>query len=207
MVGIIRPVVYRDHQLLNWAIALLLHLLGNILGAIVIGVLFGMLGQLLVPRIGGRTLWIPAVLGPLSVLYSLAEIDLVRLPNPQWDQQVPEIWRRKFHPQIASLLYGLALGMGVTTRIITGMVYIVLLGILAWGNLGYAILTFSLCGVGRVLPVVLIGGHLRSFYTGERIQSVLTLVMEQRQRVLLLNSLILAFAGGYWLAGMFSFIR
>ncbi len=206
MVGTIRPVVHRPHSRLNWVFAMMLHFVGNMLGAIVMGSLFGIVGQLIVPGIGGPGLWISAAVAPIALMYSFAEADLIRLPHPQRDRQVPEIWRHKLHPQLTALLYGLALGMGLTTRIITRSLYIVVLGILACGNIVQAALTFSLFGLGRALPVAVIGWQIHSAVTGEQIHPILERIMGYRERVLFLNAFTLAIVGGYWLTGLVRFI-
>lgn len=207
MVGTIRPVVYRNHHMRNWLIALLFHLLGSTLAAIIVGGLFGMVGQWIGPQIGERGLRIAMVVAPVSLLYSLAELGFIRLPHPQRNRQVPEIWRRKFHPHLVALLYGLELGTGLSTRIVTRTLYVVILGVVAAGNMAFAALAFGFFGLGRGLPVGIIGWRLRSAYTGEQVHPVLERVMAQKERVHLLNAYVLALVGGFCLTGLLSFVR
>ncbi len=207
MVGTIRPVVYRDHHMCNWIMAVSLHLLGSTIAALVVGGIFGVVGQWLVLRISWSSLWIPGLVAPIALLYSLGEAELIDLPHPQLDRQVPQSWYRKFHPHLAALLYGLGLGTGLSTRIITKTLYIVILGIIATGNATNATLTFGLFGLGRGLPVGIIGWRLRLVHSGEQLQPVLEQIMARRDLVHLMNAFLLALVGGYWLAGLLAFIR
>ncbi|MGH2545198.1 MAG: hypothetical protein ACRDIB_20600, partial [Ardenticatenaceae bacterium] len=80
--GTIRPVVYRDHFIRRWTFALVLHLLGNVLAAAVVGAMFSLVGGWITSSFGGRWLWIPIVVAPIGLLYSLAEVGFIRLPYP-----------------------------------------------------------------------------------------------------------------------------
>lgn len=202
MVGTIRPVVYRKHQMLNWIAALLFHLLGSMLAAMFVGAVIGVAAQWVVPQAGGTGLWLAAVVAPISLLYALSEVGIVRLPRPQINRQVPASWRSLLHPHLVSFLYGLGLGTGFATRIITGTFYVLVIGVFAVGNSIFAMLAFTLFGVGRALPIGLLGWQLRSSYTGEQIHPFLERVVAHMELMHFLNSLAMSFLAGYLLVGL-----
>jgi hypothetical protein len=75
---------------------------------------------------------------------------------PQVRRQVPESWRRRLPVPLAAGLYGVLLGLGFTTFILTFAVWALAGASIALGNpsLGLAIgLAF---GAGRLLPVVVL---------------------------------------------------
>ncbi len=203
MVGTIRPIVYRNRQLLRWGIAATLHLLGNITGAIVVGFVLGLLGYWLIPYSEDRWRLLFSALGTFSIVYALDEMKIIHLPHPQRLKQVPASWRALFHPYISAFLYGGGLGAGIVTRIATSLLYVVLFGLLLYAHPAYAAITFSLFGLGRGGGVFVIGWVIRNLYSGEEFALALQRLVDQQDRIHALTGVILAIFGGYWGMGLY----
>ncbi len=203
MVGTIRPVVYRDRQLLRWGIATILHVLGNVVAAFTFGLIMGLLGHWLIPYSEGRWKLILGGLGILSIAYALDEIRILRLPHPQRAKQVPASWRALFHPYVTATLYGLGLGTGIITQITTGVLYVVLFGLFLYAHPLYSALTFSLFGLGRGASVLVAGWLMRNLHSGEELNPALQGFMNQQAPLHALAGLVLAILGGYWGMSLF----
>jgi hypothetical protein len=101
---------------------------------------------------GGAAL---AVAAAVALAAAVGEARGVRIV-PQVRRQVPESWRRRLPVPLAAGLYGVLLGLGFTTFILTFAVWALAGASIALGNpsLGLAIgLAF---GAGRLLPVVVL---------------------------------------------------
>jgi hypothetical protein len=122
-------------------------------GALVGGVItFGGLG-LLGQALGAGGTGAAAVAAVIAVAAALGEARGVRIV-PQVRRQVPESWRRVMPVPLAAGLYGVLLGLGFTTFILTFAVWALAAVSVALGDpqLGAALgLAF---GVGRALPVI-----------------------------------------------------
>lgn len=203
MVGTIRPLVYRDRQLFHWGIAANLHALGNIIAAVALGLGLGLIGQQLVPFSEERWTLLFGGLGVLSLAYALDEVGILRLPHPQRAKQVPASWRALFHPYITALLYGLGLGNGIATRIVTGALYIVLWGLFLYAHPLYAAVTFGLFGLGRGVSVLVVGWSMRSLQSGEEVGRAFQKLVDQQDRAHALAGIVMAIFGGYWAISLF----
>ena len=73
---------------------------------------------------------------------------------PQVRRQVPESWRRRMPVPLASGLYGLLLGLGFTTFILTFAVWALAGVSVALGDPALGLLVGLAFGAGRLLPVV-----------------------------------------------------
>jgi hypothetical protein len=107
----------------------------------------------------------PAVAAAVALAAALGEARGARIV-PQVRRQVPESWRRRMPVPLAAGLYGVLLGLGFTTFILTFAVWALAGVSVALGDpaLGLAIgLAF---GAGRLLPVVVLapagGGALHA---------------------------------------------
>jgi MFS family permease len=132
-------------------VACLTFTLGAVLGgAITFGGL-ALLGALL----GGPdgALAVPVAVG-IAVLAAVGEALGVRI-FPQIRRQVPEPWRRGMPLPLASALYGVLLGLGFTTFVLTWAVW-ALAGIcVALGSVEVGLAVGAAFGIGRALPVIL----------------------------------------------------
>lgn len=198
MVGTIRPVVYRDRQLLRWSIAAHLHLLGNVVAATSAGFFVGLIGYLVIPVTLDRRALLLGGLGILSIAYALDETETVHLPYPQRVAQVPASWRAIFHPYVTALLYGLGLGAGINTRIVTGALYVVLGGVFLAASPLYAAMSFGLFGLGRGASVLIAGWYMRNLHSGEELDPELQRFGDRSDLMHMLTGLTLAALGGYW---------
>ncbi len=123
-------------------------------GAVIGGVAtFGALALIggLLQGTGERAAYVAAA--AIAVLAALAEARGARI-MPQVRRQLPEHWRRLMPMPVAAFLYGILLGLGFTTFVLTFGVW-ALAGIsLALGQPETGFLIGVAFGVGRALPVV-----------------------------------------------------
>jgi len=75
---------------------------------------------------------------------------------PQVRRQVPESWRRIMPLPLASGLYGVLLGLGFTTFVLSFATYALALACLALGEPGAGLAVGLAFGMGRALPVVVL---------------------------------------------------
>jgi len=163
MVGSIVPIVngqYAKHLL--WG-TLPLYFLGSVSSAAIFGLALGLLGALLnrldnafagIPTLHGSWVW--GFLALLCLGYALHELRLFKMPTPQIKRQVPQRWLGQFHPFVTWLLFGLNLGVGVTTYIPVGTFYIVLLAALFGQNPLYAMALMGVFGLGRAMTTLIL---------------------------------------------------
>ena len=75
---------------------------------------------------------------------------------PQVRRQVPEHWRRTLPLPFAAALYGVLLGLGFTTYVLTFAVWALAALVLAAGELATGVAVGLAFGAGRALPVVML---------------------------------------------------
>jgi hypothetical protein len=125
-------------------------------GAVAGGVAtFGLLSVIgdLVHGTAGRTAYLVAA--AVAVVAAVAEARGVRIA-PQIRRQLPEGWRWTMPLPLAACLYGILLGLGFTTFVLSFGVW-ALGGIsLALGDPGTGLVIGAAFGVGRALPVVVL---------------------------------------------------
>jgi len=124
-------------------------------GAVAGGVLtFGLLsgfGQLL--HGAGRVAYLVAA--GIAVVAAVAEARGQRIA-PQIRRQLPESWRWTMPLPLAALLYGVLLGLGFTTFVLSFGVW-ALAGIsLALGNVEAGLVIGATFGIGRAIPIVVV---------------------------------------------------
>jgi hypothetical protein len=125
-------------------------------GAVVGGLLtFGslaLLGQLL-HGAGGRGAYVAA--GAIALLAAVLEARGTRIV-PQIRRQLPEHWRRVMPMPLAAALYGVLLGLGFTTFVLSFGVWALAGVSLAIGDLSLGLLLGIAFGVGRAIPIVVL---------------------------------------------------
>ncbi len=124
-------------------------------GAVVGGILtFGLLsgfGELL--HGAGRVAYLVAA--GIAVIAAAAEARGLRIA-PQIRRQLPESWRWTMPLPIAALLYGVLLGLGFTTFVLSFGVW-ALAGIsLALGNVEAGLVIGAAFGIGRAIPILMV---------------------------------------------------
>lgn len=157
-----------------------------------------MTGNGALPFHEGRWRVMFGLLGGFSIAYALAELRILRLPHPQIARQVPSSWRVLFHPWVTASLYGVGLGCGIMTRIVTGALYVVVIGLVLYAHPFYATITFALFGLGRGASTIIAGWTIRGLLSREEVDPVLHQFIDFKDWVHILVGLALAMAGGYW---------
>jgi hypothetical protein len=125
-------------------------------GAIAGGLLtFGSLawlGQLL-HGAGGRTAYVVAA--AIALLAAVLEVRGTRIV-PQIRRQLPEHWRRVMPMPVAAALYGVLLGVGFTTFVLSFGVWALAGVSLAIGDPALGLLLGAAFGIGRAIPIVVL---------------------------------------------------
>jgi MFS family permease len=125
-------------------------------GAVVGGIAtFGLLSALgeLVHGVGGRAAYLVAA--AIAIAAAVAEARGMRIV-PQIRRQLPERWRWTMPMPLAATLYGILLGLGFTTFVLSFGVW-ALAGIsVALGDPAAGLVIGAAFGVGRAIPVVLV---------------------------------------------------
>ncbi|HWC32098.1 MAG TPA: MauE/DoxX family redox-associated membrane protein [Actinomycetota bacterium] len=89
----------------------------------------------------------------LAVLYAAREASALPVPVPELRRQVPEWWRSSFSPPVASLLYGIGLGVGFATHLRHGTFVVVGAAALASGDPAVGAALLAPFGLARALTV------------------------------------------------------
>jgi hypothetical protein len=160
--------VHRGGRVLSLATSLAFGL-GALVGAIVTFGLLALLGALLHTGVGGLG---AAVAVAIAVAAALLEATGTRV-FPQVRRQVPEPWRRRMPIGLAAGLYGVLLGLGFTTFVMSFAVW-ALAGIaLALGSPQVGLLVGLGFGAGRALPVVALA-PIADLRSGRRVLDSMT---------------------------------
>ena len=153
MVTTIDPVVHGGRNR-SYALSVALHVVGATASAAALGALLGGLGALL----GGP--WHvagPAAVAVIAGLYALREVAGVPVPVPDRHRQVPEWWRTFYSAPVATLLYGLGLGVGFLTFLTFGTFVAVAAGAIASGSPALGAAVCGPFGLARGLSVLVAG--------------------------------------------------
>ncbi len=125
-------------------------------GAVIGGVLtFGslaLLGELL-HGAGGRAAYVVAA--AIALLAAVLEVRGTRIV-PQIRRQLPEHWRRVMPMPLAAALYGVLLGLGFTTFVLSFGVWALAGVSLAVGDPSIGLLLGLAFGIGRAIPIVVL---------------------------------------------------
>ncbi|HLU04296.1 MAG TPA: methylamine utilization protein MauF [Advenella sp.] len=151
--SLLRPQTgYSLRSVLAWTPTILMHALGYLAGALMLGALLGGAGIL----VSARELLVPGtvVLAILAFCYGAHQFDFLRMPYPQRRAQVPHDARFRFRSWIIGLLYGFALGTNYSTYVQTPILYIVTLAAALSGDISFAIATVCVFNAGRFLPML-----------------------------------------------------
>jgi methylamine utilization protein MauE len=152
MVETITPVVHGGRGR-RWAIPLTLHAVGATAAAAAFGALAAALGARLDAPWGAGA----AIVAILAAVYLAGELLGVRVPVPQLRRQVPEWWRTFFPFGVASLLYGVGLGVGFLTYLSHGTLLVVAVAATVSGDPLVGALLLAPFGLARGLSVAIAG--------------------------------------------------
>ncbi|AHG65042.1 methylamine utilization protein MauF [Advenella mimigardefordensis] len=138
---------YSARSVLAWLPTILMHALGYLAGALLLGALLGGVGALL----SAGSLLVPGAiaLALLAFCYGAHQFDFLRMPYPQRRAQVPHDARFRFRSWVIGLLYGFALGTNYSTYVQTPILYIVTLAAALSGDIAFAIATVCVFNAGR----------------------------------------------------------
>jgi hypothetical protein len=173
-------------------IGVTLHAAASVLGGGAFGASLGLIGGLLFGASPSRA---ALAAGGVAAVYSLRESGLVKVPAPQSRRQVPNAWRWRYRPEVASALYGGALGVGVATPIAITSFYVLPIYALFSGSVFISALVLGAYGLGRAVPLVPLRADLSR--SGETLEQLLPALLEHKPVVSYLNALILALIGPY----------
>lgn len=194
MVGTIICVVNADREKGRRADVLWLHLGGYVVGAAATGLIVGALGGLLRRQapVELSSFTSLVAVGGAGLLYSLREMRLLKIPAPQTFRQVPARLRLQLPARLTALLYGLELGAGLSTHATVTTFYIAVMWILLVGDPALGALGMTAYGLGRALPIFLIGRRPTSLDDSSR---MVNLLVSRKPLVHLVNGLALGFFG------------
>src|SRR5688500_6529614 len=113
MIFVIVPLGEAAKDRLYWIARVIMYTAGSMLGASLLALAFGYVGQGLAAIFPGVPFeWVAAVLGVLAVLFALHELGFIKIPNPQVGWQVPKSWQKSSR-LTGNTLYGIVLGAGI----------------------------------------------------------------------------------------------
>lgn len=151
--SLLRPIGrYSAHSLAGFTPTFVIHGLGYLGGALVLGGLLGLGGHLIGLSVASSGSLI--VLGLIGVLYGAHQLGFVRVPYPQRRAQVPHDARQRFPIWVIGGLYGFSLGLNYLTYVQTPILYLVTAAAALSGQAGFAIALFLAFNAGRFLPML-----------------------------------------------------
>ena len=125
---------------------------GAVVGGLITFGSLALLGQLL-HGAGGRAAYVVA--GAIALLAAILEARGTSIV-PQIRRQLPEHWRRVMPMPLAAALYGVLLGLGFTTFVLSFGVWALAGVSLAVGDPSLGLLLGAAFGIGRAIPIVVL---------------------------------------------------
>jgi hypothetical protein len=125
---------------------------GAVAGGLITFGSLALLGQLL-HGAGGRAAYVAAA--GIALLAAVLEARGTRIV-PQIRRQLPEHWRRVMPMPLAAALYGVLLGLGFTTFVLSFGVWALAGVSLAVGDPSLGLLLGAAFGIGRAIPIVVL---------------------------------------------------
>lgn len=137
MLTSINPLVERSRNN-NWSITAAYFFVGAVVGGALLGLASGGIGQLLNAD-DHHTTFVVAVIVVSAI--SLLHEAKVSLPLRWWHRQVNENWLATYRPWVYGIGFGIQLGLGFATYVVTGLVVVMVLACVATGSAvtGFAI--------------------------------------------------------------------
>jgi hypothetical protein len=152
MVETITPVVYGGNRR-KWGTAVAAHTVGATLSAGAFGAVLAWAGSAVGAPWGAAGL---AAVAGAAALYAVRDLLGLPLPVPQLRRQVPESWRWRFGPHVASFLYGVGLGIGFLTHVRHGTLVAVSVAAAASGHPVVGAALIAPFGLSRGLSVLVV---------------------------------------------------
>jgi hypothetical protein len=133
MIFVIVPLGEAAKDRLYWAVRAISYTLGAMVGASLLALLLGWVGQGIHALFPGlQAGWVIAVLGVMALIFALNELEIIKLPNPERGWLVPKEWQRSSR-LTGNTLYGIVLGAGIFTFIPFSGFYLLLMWEIAAG--------------------------------------------------------------------------
>ncbi len=136
----------------RWIQRATLYALSMTAAGAVTGVAFATAGAGVSTFWSGMTMPLAGVLGAFALAYALHELELLRLPVPGRDWQVPDDWVRTGFYRSA-VVFGGTVGFGVFTRVPFAGLPILLAWFFVSGNVLYGVLAGLVYGAARALSI------------------------------------------------------
>jgi hypothetical protein len=123
MLGSITPLGERGRSS-RWAVTMTSFVLGSTAGGLALGTTLGWLGA---AARGAFAWWTPTAclvaLGVVALIGAALDIRLAPVPMPTVRRQVDERWLQRYRGWVYGLGFGVQLGLGVVTIVVTSAVY------------------------------------------------------------------------------------
>ena len=159
MIFVIVPLGKEAPQVINWLWRVFMYTAGSIVGAALLALVLGWIGQLLntlLPWVSYT--WVVAIMGVCAFIFALKELNIIRFWTPQIGWQVPASWMRGSRV-VGNTLYGLVLGAGILTFIPFASFYLLLMWEVSAGavSLQSAVLLGMIYGAARGITAIMGG--------------------------------------------------
>jgi len=171
MVGTICPMVHGARTKREGTKVLVMHAVGSLAGAGMMGGAVGAFGALVFGKFDRNRALGLGLTALLCLLYIVEELGFIRLPHPQSRLRVPASWRLRSRSW-AAWLYGFALGVGAGTPILFNTFYIVIIWCIVMGDPITGAIVFLGFGIGRAFPIALLSGLKTTAEASSAMQSV-----------------------------------
>ncbi|MEX0701396.1 MAG: hypothetical protein WD069_04810 [Planctomycetales bacterium] len=195
MVATMLPIGYGEMRQGHIPATIVAYAAGSLVGAFFLGLSVAGVGALLNLHPSTSFGLCLAILGAIGVVYALVEASILSFPRPQVQRQVPVRWYKALGGPGVGLLYGGILGFGLATRIPFATLYLVVAWAFAVGRPLVAGATLSVYGLGKFMPLALIGPHRGG--EGEASDRILVTLAPFEPLIRLANATVLACAGGW----------
>src|SRR5690242_15283665 len=107
MIFVIVPLGKEPSQVINWIWRVFMYSAGSTVGASLLALLLGWVGQALHALIPSFSyMWAAGILGVFAVIFALKELNIIRIWSPQIGWQVPASWMRPSRV-FGNTLYGI----------------------------------------------------------------------------------------------------
>jgi|GEM_PF-2969436 hypothetical protein len=159
MIGTIGSLVQGITKYRQWLVATSIYIIACSSTSVLLGIFLGLIGYLVQHLVGNSFVravseYGKVLVGVVAIAYAFSDIGVIRLPRPRALHAVPVSWWRKWRPYGASIAYGAALGVGITTEVQFGAFYVLCLWCITQGNIAYGALLIGTYGVSRSVTIL-----------------------------------------------------
>ncbi len=180
MIGTVGSLVQETFK--RWLLATSLYIVAALSASLFLGAFLGAVGYMLHYGVCGTapSCALPNAVGALpvgllAIAYAASDLGLIRLPRPTVMDRVPATWWQKWQPYKAALLYGGALGLGITTQITFSAFYILCAWCFVNGNVAYGALLMATYGTARAVVLLPVSWRIyRDAHSHERLGRLLS---------------------------------